>query len=188
MALTDVLTDIKSRLNALVTYANGVTGASDTSVGDAVRTLAAGYGQGGSGKSLEEIYSLDYVVETSDTSAPSTQITIASNVDLSAYLAENCTLLAVYEYVGTPTEAGNGKWIVRESQSIPYSVGKNTTCGMCYYIDTYGNVQNLNTTRAFYLNISTAKKLTLYRWPYSTSKGYCMAGTYKIRIYKTSLL
>jgi len=44
MALTDILTDIKSRLNALVTYANGITGESDTSVGDAMRTLAAGYG------------------------------------------------------------------------------------------------------------------------------------------------
>jgi len=107
---------------------------------------------------------------------------------LSAYLAENCTLLAVYEYVGTPTEASNAKWIVREAQAVTYSIGKNTSCALCYYIDTYGNVQNFNTNRGFYFNISTAKKLTLYRWPWSTTKGYCMAGTYKIKIYKTSLL
>jgi len=35
------------QITALTTYANGITGASDTRLGDAVRTLAAGYGQGG---------------------------------------------------------------------------------------------------------------------------------------------
>lgn len=35
-------------LSGLLTYANGVTGESDTNIGDAVRTLADGYGQGGS--------------------------------------------------------------------------------------------------------------------------------------------
>lgn len=40
--LTDAIT-------ALTTYANGVTGASDTTLSDAVRTLADGYGQGGGG-------------------------------------------------------------------------------------------------------------------------------------------
>lgn len=36
-------------INALTTYANGVTGASDTTLSDAVRTLADGYGGGGGG-------------------------------------------------------------------------------------------------------------------------------------------
>lgn len=34
-------------LSGLLTYANGVTGESDTNLGDAVRTLADGYGGGG---------------------------------------------------------------------------------------------------------------------------------------------
>lgn len=38
------LTDV---INALTTYANEVTGASDTTLSDAVHTLASGYGQGG---------------------------------------------------------------------------------------------------------------------------------------------
>lgn len=35
------------QLQALITYANEVTGASDTKISDAVATLASGYGQGG---------------------------------------------------------------------------------------------------------------------------------------------
>lgn len=34
-------------LTALLTYANGVTGAGDATLGDAVKTLVDGYGQGG---------------------------------------------------------------------------------------------------------------------------------------------
>jgi len=47
MALKTTLDDTKDRLDALLTYANSVTGAEDTSVGDAIETLANGYGQGG---------------------------------------------------------------------------------------------------------------------------------------------
>lgn len=47
MTLKSTLDDIKSRLTALLAYANGVTGESDTSIGDAIETLADGYGQGG---------------------------------------------------------------------------------------------------------------------------------------------
>lgn len=47
-------------INALTTYANTVTGASDTTLSDAVATLAAGYGQGGN-DSLSTINMLDGV-------------------------------------------------------------------------------------------------------------------------------
>lgn len=36
-------------INALTRYANETTGASDTTLSDAVETLVAGYGQGGGG-------------------------------------------------------------------------------------------------------------------------------------------
>lgn len=48
MALKSTLEDTKDRLDALLTYANSVTGAEDTSVGDAIETLADGYESGGS--------------------------------------------------------------------------------------------------------------------------------------------
>lgn len=40
-------TPLTDAINALTTYANEVTGASDTTLSDAVYTLASGYGQGG---------------------------------------------------------------------------------------------------------------------------------------------
>jgi hypothetical protein len=42
-------TPLTDAINALTTYANGVTGASDTNLSDAVRSLADGYGGGGGG-------------------------------------------------------------------------------------------------------------------------------------------
>jgi hypothetical protein len=40
-------TPLTDAINALITYANSVTGASDTTLSDAVHTLASGYGGGG---------------------------------------------------------------------------------------------------------------------------------------------
>ena len=47
-------TPLTDSINALTTYANEVTGASDTTLSDAVHTLASGYGGGGSGLEYEE--------------------------------------------------------------------------------------------------------------------------------------
>lgn len=52
MPSTTPLTDA---INALTTYSNTVTGASDTTLSDAVATLAAGYGGGGSGWTTDGI-------------------------------------------------------------------------------------------------------------------------------------
>lgn len=46
-------TPLTDSINALTTYANEVTGASDTNLSDAVHTLANGYGGGGSGLEYE---------------------------------------------------------------------------------------------------------------------------------------
>lgn len=64
--LKTTLEDTKDRLDALLTYANGVTGESDTSIGDAIETLAEKYDVG---------YSLD---DIADGSEPSGDIVINS--------------------------------------------------------------------------------------------------------------
>ena len=46
-------TPLTDSINALTTYANEITGASDTNLSDAVHTLASGYGSGGSGLEYE---------------------------------------------------------------------------------------------------------------------------------------
>lgn len=45
-------TPLTDAINALTTYANSVTGESDTNLSDAVHTLADGYGQGGGAENV----------------------------------------------------------------------------------------------------------------------------------------
>ena len=55
-------TPLTDSINALTTYANEVTGASDTTLSDAVHTLASGYGRGGSTVSAprKDVNFIDY--------------------------------------------------------------------------------------------------------------------------------
>ncbi len=61
-------TPLTDSINALTTYANEVTGASDTNLSDAVHTLASGYGGG---------YTLDDIAEGALTNMQ--EVTITSN-------------------------------------------------------------------------------------------------------------
>ena len=54
--MTKVLTP---KIEALTAYANGITGKSDTTLSDAVASLADGYGQGGGYTGLEYVYDAD---------------------------------------------------------------------------------------------------------------------------------
>lgn len=63
-------------INALTTYANSVTGASDTTLSDAVATLASGYG-GGSGMML-----IDTLTVTEDTRSFNIDLTQYSDYDM----------------------------------------------------------------------------------------------------------
>lgn len=58
MAIKQIIDDSKSRLDALLTYANGVTGVADVSIGDAVKTLCDGFGQGGGTEKIDGTYSI----------------------------------------------------------------------------------------------------------------------------------
>jgi len=54
-----VTEDLTDGIEALTAYANGVTGESDTTLSDAVASLADGYGQGGGYTGLEYVYDAD---------------------------------------------------------------------------------------------------------------------------------
>ena len=61
-------TPLTDSINALTTYANEVTGASDTTLSDAVHTLASGYGSGGA-SSWTKVAETSYQVSTASISA-----------------------------------------------------------------------------------------------------------------------
>ena len=61
-------TPLTDSINALTTYANEVTGGSDTNLSDAVHTLASGYGGGGA-SSWTKVAETTYQVSTTSTSA-----------------------------------------------------------------------------------------------------------------------
>ena len=61
-------TPLTDSINALTTYANEVTGASDTNLSDAVHTLASGYGSGGA-SSWTKVAETSYQVSTTSGSA-----------------------------------------------------------------------------------------------------------------------
>lgn len=67
-----VTEDLTDSIEALTTYANGVTGESDTTLSDAVASLADGYGQGGG-----SFYSGTYTPEQ-DTAGPSFDVGAAN--------------------------------------------------------------------------------------------------------------
>lgn len=49
------MTKLSEQIQSLLTYANGVTGEEDTTLGDAVRTLADGFGGGGEDENLAKL-------------------------------------------------------------------------------------------------------------------------------------
>ncbi len=78
MSIVSELTESKSKLDALLTYANGVTGAADANIGDAIRTLANGYG-GGSGDGIR-IDVGTFKLATSSLSSSGTSVKIQHNL------------------------------------------------------------------------------------------------------------
>ena len=113
MALKTTLEDTQSRLDALLTYANSVTGAEDTSVGDAIETLANGYGQGGGSTLPIQIDLLGewtgYLPEYTDTSNRETVDTGISTVNIpSNYLYFLWTIECDGQYSSIPDKAWSG--------------------------------------------------------------------------------
>lgn len=66
MSLKTILEGSKSKLTALLSFANETTGQSDTNIGDAIRTLCGGYGGGGTSNYAEGTIIGDGLAHTSN--------------------------------------------------------------------------------------------------------------------------
>lgn len=121
-------TPLTNAINALTTYANEVTGESDTNLSDAVYSLAEGYGQGGSNAQVTEA---DVTLESA-----------------SEYLSFNCNhapdIICVYAKNWAYASGGNGVYsmVIYKGHYLGYIRMEN---GALKYGITTGIVPNPNT-------------------------------------------
>ena len=95
MGLTEKLIQIKSETDALLEYANQATNAGDTKLGDAIRTLADGFGKGGTWELHEAIHLKEYFSDIMDGESvvvTSTSQTLVTSAQFTHKLATNIML------------------------------------------------------------------------------------------------
>lgn len=85
MSIADKLTASKNALSSLLTFANAKTGKSDINIGDAIKTLCDGYGQGGGN---HELILLESFVFNSETSVNKVSFNTDSYPGYTMYLAD----------------------------------------------------------------------------------------------------
>ena len=165
-------TPLTDSINALTTYANEVTGASDTNLSDAVHTLASGYGGGGSGLEYETgIYTAaaderpEISFANSHTSAPS--IIVFMDVSTSYIDTTAGSQYGFFDYVklfGTklktsPTLERDGAY-----QWARVSSSGSTLLGSAILSDTTTQVTSSGFTPNFNSNSYQCKSGQTYKW------------------------
>lgn len=145
-------TPLTDSINALTTYANEVTGASDTTLSDAVHTLASGYGQGG----------VSNVVTGTFKSAM-----VGASVDVDVDYSGNGYPIAMLIFVAEGASNANGTFYgtVLRGANIFYVIVKHATdvsptysgtdaTDKAFYVSRYKNSSSDNT--AMYTNSGNA--------------------------------
>lgn len=166
-------TPLTDAINALTTYANEVTGASDTNLSDAVHTLASGYGGGGSGLEYETgTYTAaadgnPYISFTnSHTSAPS--IIVLMDVSTSYIGSTAGTQYGFFDYVklfGTGLKTSST--LQRDGVYQWARVGgtnASTSLGAAILADTTTQVTSSGFTPNFNSNSYKCKSGQTYKW------------------------
>lgn len=155
-----VQSDLANSITALTTYANGVTGAADTDLSDAVHTLGSGYGQGGS--SLIKL-------ETIDVSENTRSISVVPQSNWFDYdfliVKYDLTLSASdWLYASTTNLNTSGEYSVGQASAYKYvgAVELNASDESCAFIMPHF-VANKS-------KIDVSSGQTLYLFTYSASK------------------
>ena len=139
--------------DAYLSYANSVTGASDTNVGDAIMTLAAGYGQGGAPSPAVDVY-FDVVEQTSSAQT----ITVGNPGGFQLHTAE--IALCIIEYQGdwvpdstknaafrtVAVQVGHTNWNYYTGVNAFGSVGVTPAGGITYQFSS-GTAENIYVAR-----------------------------------------
>jgi hypothetical protein len=183
-------TPLTDAINALTTYANSVTGASDTTLSDAVDTLAAGYGGGSSGPAFEMIGQwTGYLPEYTNTSTVETTDT---GIDITS--TDYACILTVITCDGTYTN--NNDW---GGLAINLS-GRYKNNGKLYALATLAQRRTQSLTLAGMVDgsqsyssygvflSSNVANIQLGRKAHATSCPKLMAGNYTVKAYGLTAL
>lgn len=180
-------TPLTDGINALTAYANEVTGASDTTLSDAVETLVAGYGGGGASSSWTKVAETSYQVSTTSTSTIDVATITCSQ---SIWTAEKIVYVKVRDtegkrngyFYGTDTfiinMSGNkqnivysdmARWIWRYG-GYSYSL-RQSTATTVYGVAAGGSISS---SSPYNINIQAR---------YNSSYSGTIDGTYKVEVY-----
>lgn len=144
----------KNTLKLLVDYANGVTGNSDTNIGDAIKTLADGYGQGG-GLTIQQT---DLVVETVSGERWATATTTQVN---SSYSRTEPIDVSEYDYVAIVNQFNVGSPALRSAHCFLSNSMSSTNIIRGYTDNLNGDISNayllINTKDYDWLMLSSVR-------------------------------
>jgi hypothetical protein len=177
-------TPLTDSINALTTYANEVTGASDTNLSDAVHTLASGYGGGGSGAS-----SWTKVAETSY--QVSTTSTTAKTVDMWATGHSELWTAKKFVYVRIRDTAGKraGYFYGSDNFFLVFSSDTFTSTSIRFHekytsSDTYElGAASTTTGYGVYADMLYSDGRIRIRERYNSGASLTIDGTYKVEVY-----
>ena len=127
-------TPLTDAINALTQYANETTGASDTTLSDAVGTLVAGYGGGGGG--LTQLYNLTLAQNTRTVTINFTADMKACDFLFIVVSGELVTSSYDWVYWDVDSTAFGQNNYTRQTKvfTFPYMFAKNTNTGESYFV------------------------------------------------------
>ena len=181
-------TPLTDGINALTAYANEVTGASDTTLSDAVESLVAGYGGGEASSSWTKVAETSYQVSTTSTSIINVATITCSQ---SIWTAEKIVYVKVRDtegkrsgyFYGTDTfiinMSGNkqnivcsdmARWIWKYGGNNSYSLRQST--GPTVYGVAAGG--SISSSSPYDIKIQAC---------YNSSYSGTINGTYKVEVY-----
>lgn len=200
MSLEEKMLLIKDETDRLLQYANNTTGEADSTLGDAVKRLADGYG-GGGGDTLRPVYTEEFTLNEDYTSTALTNVHSAEN--LIRYIAEHYKTLGLNDNAPLPllieislkTKTSDTIAWIQGCKRLIYSFVFYSGERVIVYGTDYGLINQLNNVgsefagggREFW-SINPAKSIKNYSDVYiafrASSVAVMAAGTYQIKLYE----
>lgn len=173
------LRSLAAEQDALIAYANGVTGATDSRLGDAIRTLADGYGQGGGGVA-EKGFEFEFTTDVALTAnAASATLYDAVVPGIPAFDASRWFLLVVKRIDEDPGYKYNtGKVLVGRASAATLNAEGGTMLASDGSSFVYGSSKDYGIN----VKITSAGKVTVTARCY-LNFGKILAGRYRVSVY-----